>query len=151
MGGNFNKMRAFKIKEIILVDDDSIVKLVVQRILKKIGYSDPITTFSNGLEAINSIENQVATNSFNFFPEKRLLLLDINMPIMDSWGFLEEFSTLPFEVKNQFLISIITSSISDQDKSQAFTYPDVKDFIQKPLSETYLLHFLTKHALYEGS
>lgn len=143
-------MRVFKISEIILVEDDSIVKLVIQKILRKTGYSGTISSFINGFEAIESIKNQVATNSFDFFPERRLLLLDINMPIMDSWGFLDEFSTLPVEVKNQFLISIITSSISDEDKSQAFAYSDVEDFIQKPLSEKYLLYFLTKHALYEG-
>jgi CheY-like chemotaxis protein len=142
-------MRVFKISEVILVDDDQIVKLVVQKILRKIGYSGTINSFINGFEAIEKIKNQVATNSFEFFPEKRLILLDINMPIMNSWGFLDEFSKLPLAVKHQFLISIITSSISDQDKSHAFSYPDVEDFIQKPLSENYLIVFMTNHALCE--
>jgi CheY-like chemotaxis protein len=142
-------MRIFKISEIVLVDDDQIVKLVVQKILRKIGYSGTISSFINGFEAIENIKNQVATNSFEFLPEKRLLLLDINMPIMNSWGFLDEFSKLPLVVKNQFLISIITSSISDQDKSQAFSYQEVEDFIQKPLSENSLIVFLTNHSFCE--
>jgi len=142
-------MRVFKISEIVLVDDDQIVKMIVQKILRKIGYSGTISSFINGFEAIEKIKNQVATDSFEFLPQKRLLLLDINMPIMNSWGFLDEFSLLPESVKNQFLVSIITSSISDEDKSQAFSYPEVEDFIQKPLSENYLIVFLTKQLLCE--
>lgn len=142
-------MREFKIREIVLVDDDLIVKLIVQKISRKLGFTGTITTFSDGLEAIESIKNQVATNSFEILPERILLLLDINMPIMDAWGFLDEFSMLPDEVKNQFIISIITSSVSDQDNFRAFSYQNVEDFMQKPLSEDFLYSFFTRHGLCE--
>lgn len=142
-------MREFKIEEIILVDDDTIVRLVVERILKCIGYKGKIFPFINGFEAIKSIKNQIETNSFDFSPNRKLLLLDLNMPIMNGWGFLNEFALLPPAVKNEFIILIISGSISEEDKIQAFAYPDVKDFIQKPLSEKYLLDFLLKSALYE--
>lgn len=142
-------MREFKIDEIILVDDDTIVRLVVERILRCIGYKGKIFPFINGFEAIKSIKNQVETNSFTFSSSRKLLLLDINMPIMNGWGFLNEFSMLPPEVKNEFIISMITGSISEEDKSQAFAFPDVKDYIQKPLSEKYVLDFLSKFDLYE--
>lgn len=142
-------MREFKIEEIIIVDDDTIVRLVVERILRCIGYKGKIFLFINGFEAIESIKNQVETNSFDFSPNRKLILLDINMPSMNGWGFLNEFSTLPPEVKNEFIVSMITGSISEEDKSQAFAFPDVKDYIQKPLSEKYLLDFLSKFDLYE--
>ena len=78
-----------------------------------------------------------------------LVVLDLNMPIMDAWGFLDEFTKLDQDIKDQFLISIITSSIDSNDRNMAFSYPDVKDYITKPLSGKHVIDFLTKHQLYE--
>lgn len=142
-------MGEFKIEEIILVDDDTIVRLVVERILRCIGYTGKIFPFVNGFEAIESVKNQVETDSFTFSDNRKLILLDINMPIMNGWGFLNEFSKLPPQVKSEFIVSMITGSISEEDKSKAFSFPEVKDYIQKPLSEKYVLDFLSKFDLYE--
>jgi CheY-like chemotaxis protein len=71
------------------------------------------------------------------------------MPVMDAWEFLDEFSQLDQEVKDHFLISIITSSIDSSDQKKAYSYPDVKDFITKPLSGKHVTDFLSRHGLYK--
>jgi CheY-like chemotaxis protein len=142
-------MSLFKIKEVYLVDDDAIVRMVAGKILRSIEFKNPISGFENGQIALDEISRKIATNEFEFTDEKILLLLDINMPIMDSWAFLDEFKKINQEIKKHFLISIITSSIDTGDKLKAFSYADVSDYITKPLTGKHILDFLTKHSLYE--
>lgn len=142
-------MSLFKIKEVYLVDDDAIVRMVAGKIFKNIEFKNPISGFENGKKAIDMIAEKVANKEFEFTRDKILLFLDINMPVMDSWGFLDEFQKFDPEIKNQFLISIITSSIDTSDKTRAFSYPDVSDYITKPLTGKHILEFLKKHHLYE--
>lgn len=143
------KMSLFKIKEVYLVDDDAIVRLVASKIFKNINFQNPIHSFENGKEAIQEIERKAAVNQSEITGEKILLLLDINMPIMDAWAFLDEFKELDQRIKKNFLITIITSSIDSNDSMKAFSYQEVSDYITKPLSGKHILDFLKKHNLYE--
>jgi CheY-like chemotaxis protein len=142
-------MSLFKIKEIYLVDDDAIVRMVATKILRNIEFKNPISGFENGRIAMDTISKKVSENGFEFNGEQILLLLDINMPILDAWGFLDEFRYLNPEIKKHFLISIITSSIDTSDKVKAFSHPEVSDYITKPLTGKHILDFLKKHELYE--
>jgi CheY-like chemotaxis protein len=142
-------MSLFKVKEVYLVDDDAIIRMVASKILKSIEFKNPISGFENGQIALDEISKKIAANEFKFTDEKILLLLDINMPIMDSWAFLDEFKKFNQEIKKHFLISIITSSIDTSDKIKAFSYAEVSDYITKPLTGKHILEFLTKHNLYE--
>jgi CheY-like chemotaxis protein len=141
-------MSLFKIKEIFLVDDDAIVRMVASKILKSIEFKNPISGFENGKLAMDEITRKIDENDFEFNDDKILLLVDINMPIMDGWAFLDEFKKLDPEVKKHFLISIITSSIDTGDKIKALSYTEVSDYITKPLSGQHILEFLSKHDLY---
>lgn len=142
-------MSLFKIKEVYLVEDDAIVRLVASKIFKNIEFQSPIHHFENGKEAIDVIAKKAADNGFDLTGEKILLLLDINMPVMDAWDFLDQFKELDQNVKNHFLVSIITSSINSSDKVRAFSYPEVSDYITKPLSGKHIIDFLKKHDLFE--
>lgn len=142
-------MSSFRIKEVYLVDDDAIVRMVAGKILKNIEFKNPISGFENGKVALDIITKKVNGNEYEFTGEQILLLLDINMPVMDAWSFLDEFQKFDPEIKRHFLISIITSSIDTSDKTKAFSYPEVSDYITKPLTGKHILDFLKKHNLYE--
>lgn len=142
-------MGIFKFKEVYLVDDDAIVRLVASKIFKNINFQNPIHSFENGKLALEEIERKVVANELDSSREKILLMLDINMPIMDAWAFLDEFMKFDEEIKNHFLITIITSSIDSSDNMKAFSYFEVSDYITKPLSGKHILDFLKKHNLYE--
>jgi response regulator RpfG family c-di-GMP phosphodiesterase len=139
-------MSRFNFGNVFIVDDDIVVRILVMKILKNIGYEGKIHQFENGETALNEIIEPTfeATNDgFN------LVLLDINMPNMDGWGFLDAFTALSDLNKKGHFVTMITSSIDQADKEKAFSYPDVKDFIQKPVSIQLLKDFLMSHHLVE--
>lgn len=83
------------------------------------------------LEFLNTLKN----NSEEF-PD--LIFLDINMPVMDGFGFLEEFSKFPVAVTGQCVVVMLTSSSDPKDENRAFQYPVVKRYLNKPLNRTML-------------
>lgn len=144
-------MASFHIDEVMLVDDDAIVRMVATKILKTIEFTGRVLALENGLLAIEEIRRRSYGAKSDAIESRVLLLLDINMPELDAWGFLDEFSKLDQEIKNHFSIAIITSSIDTNDRIRAYSYPDVLDYISKPLSCKHLLDFMAKHKLFEES
>lgn len=142
-------MSLFKIKEIFLVDDDAIVRMVVCKILKGIGFKGTISAFENGKQALEEISKRLENLELMPDADQILMLLDINMPIMDAWAFLNEFEKMDNAVKDIFLISIITSSIDTSDRENALAYSSVSDYITKPLSGKHITEFLKRHSLWE--
>ncbi len=131
-----------------MVDDDAIVRMVAVKIFRSIGFDKAISSFENGQLAIDEIRRRFVTGGSPAKDDRILLLLDINMPVLDAWGFLEEFAKLSPDIKSHFLIVIITSSIDTQDRIRGFSYGEVLDYLTKPLSAQHLTDFLSKHRLY---
>ncbi len=105
-----------KLNSIGVIDDDPITVFGIKKMLNTLGLSDTIKTYANGKEAIDDIRRMLDENLR--IPE--VLFLDINMPIMDGWQFLEEFITLPLEEKIR--INILTSSIDPADRENWVYY-----------------------------
>lgn len=139
-------MSKFNFEDVFIIDDDIVVRILVMKILKNIGYQGNIHQFENGELALKEFTQPTLDLSINTLS---LVLLDINMPLMDGWGFLDGLTELPDQNKKGHFITMITSSIDQSDKKKAFSYPDVKDFIQKPVSVQLLKEFLIQHKLLE--
>ena len=123
-----------KIKCVLLVDDDEDCHFFHQRLLTKMNCTEKIALANDGKEAINYIHDAIAGN--NTLPE--LIFLDINMPGMNGWDFLDEFEKLDESVKNKIIIIILTTSIHPADKNKSLEYKTVSDFQLKFLSVTTL-------------
>lgn len=121
-------------KSILLVDDDKILTFVTVNSIKKLGIVDDIQVAYNGKEAIDMINGSQDIPDF--------ILLDINMPVMDGFDFLDQYYKLGLAGKSK--IAIYTSSIQEADKEKANQYSDVFDFIIKPLSPEKLEKILTE-------
>lgn len=122
-------------KEIILVDDDRLINTLNTFLFKRMGLEDRVMSFHNPIEALDRLR------SCTDIETKRLILLDINMPEMSGFEFLEhmEEENLPMAME----VIILTSSDSLADKEQAKKYSErVKDFISKPLLEENISHHL---------
>jgi len=139
----------FKIKEIMFIDDDDIVKMVGAKVLKRIDYTNKISYFSNGLDALENILSRINNNEIKVENDPVLILLDINMPKMDAWEFMNEFTLLAPEMKDKFKIVIVSSSMNPEDKSKAFSYAEIEDYTNKPLSVSIFKEFLLKHNYYK--
>jgi len=117
-------------KGIMLIDDDAITNMINTKIIK-INSDFDVYDYLNAKRALEHL-----TQWSQSVPEKlpAIILLDINMPIMDGWEFLEEFQKLPKIVLEKSKLYMLTSSIDLEDIEKAKTYPVVMEFISKPLS-----------------
>jgi CheY-like chemotaxis protein len=122
-----------KINAISIIDDDPITIFGIKKMLDALGICDTIITYSNGKLAIDGIRERIAANQD--VPD--VIFLDINMPIMDGWQFLEEFITIPLE--KSVHINIVTSSIDPVDRQNWEFFKNKThhriDFKNKPIRQ----------------
>ncbi len=120
-----------KINSIGVIDDDPITVFGIKKMLNALNVSENIKTYANGKEAIDDIRDMI--DNAEEVPE--VLFLDINMPIMDGWQFLEEFISLP--LSEPIRINILTSSIDPADRQNWLYYKDkthhIIDYKNKPI------------------
>ena len=98
-----------KIKGIYIVDDDPITVFGIKKMLNPVAICDDIQVFEHGKTALDDLQERIKFGS----PLPSVIFLDINMPIMDGWDFLEEIITM--ELKEKMVINMITSSIDPSD------------------------------------
>jgi CheY-like chemotaxis protein len=124
---NFNS----KPVSVLLVDDDEINNFISIKLIKKALLNTDIMACLNGKFAIDQL-TQIQKNDPSKLPD--YILLDINMPIMNGWEFLDEYTRLNIDPNGKCKIFIISSSVFSNDINKARSYPLVKDFVSKPLN-----------------
>jgi CheY-like chemotaxis protein len=119
-----------KYENVFVVDDDKIYHFILKNLLKKNSIPIKINYFENGHEALENLKFGITNNAV---PD--LILLDLNMPIMDGWQFLEDFRMLKTIFKLKTEIHLVTSSNAILDLEKAKNYEDlVKSYSLKPIS-----------------
>jgi CheY-like chemotaxis protein len=118
-----------KINNAWIIDDDKILSYVLQRMMGSADFCQNIEIFQNGKEAINQLFSIKKTPEA--LPD--IILLDLNMPVMDGWQFLDEFEKIPLDKK--ITLYIVSSSIDIQDHTKAKKYKTVSDFLIKPIGK----------------
>ncbi|MBX9732928.1 MAG: response regulator [Chitinophagaceae bacterium] len=119
-----------KVKFVLVVDDDQINNFVCSRMIKLSGISDHIECVLGGQEALEVIKNAAAKEKQ--LPD--LLFLDINMPGMSGWDFLDQYRNLPPEIKTGTRIFMLSSSLYKDDIDKSSQYKEVTEYVIKPLS-----------------
>ncbi|HEY0900288.1 MAG TPA: response regulator [Sphingobacteriaceae bacterium] len=116
--------------KVFIIDDDSIHQRIAQIMIEKHRLFDEYKSYTEAEQALNYLRaNQADAGAL---PD--VILLDLNMPVVDGWDFLEVFETFSQDLQKQIRIFIVTSSVDEKDKLRAQEYSTVKGFISKPLS-----------------
>lgn len=119
-----------KLACVLLVDDDEIANFIHQSFLEEVKIADQIVTAQNGLEALQLIqEGKVKSDE-----KPTLILLDINMPVMNGYEFLDAFSDLNPEKKQLLKIVVLSSSNNTTDVDRAYQKGAI-DYLNKPLEK----------------
>lgn len=114
---------------IMAVDDDPITLMLFKKVVQKASFAGKIINAINGEEAIayfNTINNEET--------KPQLIFLDLNMPVMGGWEFLDLFNNSKYYYLNNTKIIILTSTIDPEDIKKSKTYPNVIEFISKPIT-----------------
>lgn len=128
-------------EKIFLIDDDQFYLFSMKRMIEINQLSKSIVEYKNGLEAITSLKNTLANSSTHDLPD--VIFLDINMPIMNGWEFMEAYETLVDGISKPIKIYMVSSSIDENDRKKAKAYKSVTDYIIKPVSISYLKELLS--------
>src|SRR6476620_6112712 len=109
-------------KIIWVIDDDVIYQTIIKKLIQKSGAYSEHFSFPNGNEAISTLKKTLEEDSNNL-PD--IILLDINMPVLDGWEFMDEFQSLKSKINKKINIFIVSSSIAVEDKNKAETYGEI--------------------------
>ena len=124
-----------KIGKILLVDDDEITCYINRSLLEEMEMAKQIESVNNGMQALEYVKGKFIGTANSPY-ETDLLFLDLNMPVMNGYEFLEELSKAPAVDRNRLKIIILTSSANKKDAEQATYYHElVAGYITKPLKE----------------
>lgn len=130
-----------KLKKILLIDDNKTTNFLHEYILKKEGIVDKIVSVISGYDALDYLKTPVN----GVYPIPDIIFLDINMPGINGWEFIEEYNKLPEELKANRIIIMLTTSLNPNDKEKANEAKEVNGFINKPLTSDKIKKILEKH------
>ena len=125
----------------MLVDDNLHDNFFHEREIKKNNSSTIVITKVTGMDALKYLKSK--KDSKDMQPD--LIFLDINMPGMNGWEFLEEYNRLAKELQSQVIVIMLTTSDNPDDEARAKTWNFVSDYITKPLTKEIMNDIINKY------
>jgi len=129
-----------KLRNILLVDDDDATNFINRKVLESAGVAHHIEVALNGREAINFFKTKSDVSE-----EPVLVFLDINMPIMDGWEFLEVYRSLSINKKGNVIIVMLSTTLNPDDITKAENISEVSGFRNKPLTLEMVQEIMEKY------
>ncbi len=131
-------------KDFIIIDDDKLNNKVCRNIIERTYADAHITDFVDPQEGFDHIVHKYSKKDSD---SKAILLLDISMPVMDAWEFLDRFENLDATIKKRVKVHILSSSVNKQDMVRAEANENVEYYLIKPLTREsikLIVHVLNK-------
>ena len=119
---------------VVLIDDSEIDNMIHKALLQKHTFAVEIKAFGDSVAALRAIK-KLFTKGAKKKEIPNYIFLDISMPVMDSYGFLDEYEKLNDELLNECKVVILTSSINPKDKEKSLKRNSVAGYITKPLTK----------------
>ncbi|RKS02395.1 MULTISPECIES: response regulator [unclassified Flavobacterium] len=127
-----------KINTFCIIDDDDIYQFTTSLLLKKSDLVNKVIVFSNGLKAINFLKDEMG--NIENIPD--VLFLDINMPVMDGWEFLEEYLLIRPMMPKTVVIYMVSSSVDEKDVLKAKSISALSGYLVKPISSQNIMEVI---------
>ena len=130
--------------KILCVDDDPITLMLCKKVIEKASFAKKIDSATNGEQALSYFEDWIKKHSSPINEDyPKLIFLDLNMPVMGGWEFLDNFSTLNYKIVEKIKVIVLSSTIDPADINKAKSYSMVIDFLSKPISKEMLEYLET--------
>lgn len=120
-----------KFDTLYIVDDDETFQFIAKHTIQRTGRVNNIRFFANGQVALDFLETALETPEL----QPDVILLDLTMPVLDGWGFLEDYLLLKPRIDKKIWIYILSSSINPADVERARSISEVTDYVVKPITE----------------
>jgi len=132
-------MVATRKQHFIVIDDSKLDCFIAEKVIRNTGKCESVRSFLQATEALEFIKSNIAEQ-----PTPNIILVDIQMPVMNGFEFVDAFEQLPAEITKNYKIYVISSSINDVDLNRVHNYSSVIQFLNKPLTSNNLSLLLTK-------
>lgn len=119
---------------ILLIDDDDATNFIHQMIIEKAEIDTHIEICNTAQKALDYLSCEGGYSNESKYPQPGIIFLDINMPGMDGWGFLERYKKLPDDQKAHMVVAMLTTSLNPDDEKKGTQDQNVKSFLHKPLT-----------------
>lgn len=133
-----------KFETTCIIDDDPIFIYGTKRLMKEVDFCDTVLVYNNGQQALEGLAH--ISSEGKKLP--KVIFLDLNMPIMNGWEFLEDFVKIPNNDHQDIIIYIISSSVDPRDLERVQHYEMVNNYILKPITPSDLENLLAEAAQY---
>ncbi|HLP50208.1 MAG TPA: response regulator [Chitinophagales bacterium] len=127
-----------KLNRVLLVDDDDDANHFQEKLFRKYNFAENVDKVMNGADALEYL-NKGIKGEYDL-PE--IIFLDLNMPRMDGWTFLEKYNQFSDEIKAKIVLIILTSSVNPDDEERAKITPEVKGYKNKFLHKDQLTEIM---------
>ncbi|MES2621299.1 MAG: response regulator [Bacteroidota bacterium] len=134
-----------KINCILLIDDNIDDNEYHEIIIQQAGVCNLVRTAKNGIEGLQYIQNAAKPGMEQEYPKANLIFLDINMPKMNGFEFLEAYHKLDNSLKAEIVICMLTTSLNPDDHKAAMDINEINEFQRKPLTVEMLNEIMEKY------
>lgn len=124
----------------LLVDDDSATNFINEIVIQETGLVRQVVKASTGVQALEFLKIKINSKH----PQPEIILLDINMPAMDGWEFMEAYRVLEEEQKAKIIVVMLTTSLNPDDEERARNIKEINDFRNKPLTAEIFIELVEK-------
>jgi CheY-like chemotaxis protein len=134
---------SYKLNCVLVIDDDEPTNFFSRIILEESGLVNHIVTVQSGPEALDYLAKSEVFGNEDTHPSPDLIFLDINMPAMDGWEFLQRYKDM--HNGHRIILVMLTTSLFPEDKVKAKSIPEISGFENKPLTEEKVIRIIEKY------